>query len=554
MRQARRPAATTRVCRYGENERRPMSSPDDVLSDQADSATAPPRATRREWIGLAVLTLACLVYAMDLTVLNLAVPRLSEDLRPSSAQLLWIIDIYGFLVSGALITAGSIGDRIGRRKLLLIGAAWFAIASLLAAFSTSPEMLIASRAAMGIAGATIAPSTLSLIFAMFLDPKQRSTAIGMWVAAYSAGGAIGPVFGGILLEFFWWGSVFLLGVPVMVLLLVLGPRMLPEYRDANAKRLDLLSAAMSLTAILSIVYGLKEMAQDGIAPMPVLAIVIGVAIGSAFVRRQLTLDDPMIDVRLFRIRALSASLGTYMLSIFVAVGYFLFIAQYLQLVLGMSPLVAALWSLPSAAGFIVGSVTAPRIIHRYRPSVVMGAGMGIAAVGTALLLGLNGPASLPILVAASIIISLGFSPVITLATELIVGSAPPEQAGAATGLSETSGELGGALGIAVLGSLGTVVYRSEIAARMPPGVPPEAADAARDTLGGAVAVASELPPDVAAALLAAARVAFVDGIHIVAAITAVVALAAAIGAAKALWTVPRRAEADDSAETQAAPA
>jgi DHA2 family multidrug resistance protein-like MFS transporter len=192
------------------------------------STAAPAQATRREWVGLGVLTLACLVYSMDLTVLNLAIPRLSEDLKPSSAQLLWIIDIYGFLVSGALITAGTLGDRIGRRRLLLAGAAWFAIASIVAAFSASAEMLIASRAAMGIAGATIAPSTLSLIFAMFLDPRQRSTAIGMWVAAYSAGGAVGPILGGLLLEFYWWGSVFLLGVPVMVLLLVLGPRTLPE--------------------------------------------------------------------------------------------------------------------------------------------------------------------------------------------------------------------------------------------------------------------------------------------------------------------------------------
>jgi DHA2 family multidrug resistance protein-like MFS transporter len=499
------------------------------VSDQGGNSTPAPKATRREWIGLGVLTLACLVYAMDLTVLNLAIPRLSADLKPSSAQLLWIIDIYGFLVSGALITAGTLGDRIGRRKLLLVGAAWFAVASLFAAFSTSPEMLIASRAAMGLAGATIAPSTLSLIFAMFLDPKQRTTAIGMWIAAYSAGSAVGPVLGGILLEFFWWGSVFLLGVPVMVLLLILGPRMLPEYKDPNAKRLDLRSAAMSLAAILSIIYGLKEMAQDGVALLPVLSILVGLAIGFAFVRRQLTLAAPMIDVRLFRNRAFTASLGTYMLSIFVAVGYFLFIAQYLQLVLGMSPLVAALWSLPSAAGFTVGSVIAPRIIHRFRPSIVMGVGLALAAVGTVLLLGLNGP-------------------------ELIVGSAPPEQAGAATGMSETSGELGGALGIAVLGSLGTVIYRSEIAAKMPASVPPEAAEAARDTLGGAVAVASELPPDVAAALLAAARVAFVDGIHVVAAITVIVALAAAIGAAKMLWTVPKRAETPEPAETQAAPA
>src|ERR671915_67966 len=235
----------------------------------------PPRATSREWIGLGVLTLAALVYAMDLTVLNLAIPRISAELQPTSAQLLWIIDIYGFLVAGLLITMGTLGDRIGRRKLLLGGAVWFALASLLAALSTSSEMLMGSRAVMGIAGATIAPSTLSLIFTMFLDPRQRSTAIGFWIAAYSAGGAVGPVLGGVLLEFFWWGSVFLIGVPVMALLLILGPRTLPEYRDPNARRIDLPSAAMSLLAILAVVYGLKEMAQDGLAAVPMLSIVAG---------------------------------------------------------------------------------------------------------------------------------------------------------------------------------------------------------------------------------------------------------------------------------------
>ena len=323
--------------------------------DQATSECAvPARATRREWVGLAVLTLAALVYAMDLTVLNLAVPRISEELRPTSAQLLWIIDIYGFLVAGLLITMGTLGDRIGRRKLLLGGAAGFALASLLAASSSSPEMLIASRAIMGIAGATIAPSTLSLIFAMFLDTRQRSTAIGVWIGAYSAGSAIGPVIGGVLLVFFWWGSVFLIGVPVMALLLVLGPRTLPEYKDPNARSLDVLSAAMSLLAILAVVFGLKELAQDGVGPLPVGSIVAGLLLGVAFVRRQLQLESPIIDVRLFRIRAFSASLGTYFLGIFVVVGYFLFIAQYLQLVLGLSPIEAAVWSLPSAIGFIIG--------------------------------------------------------------------------------------------------------------------------------------------------------------------------------------------------------
>ena len=240
------------------------------MNQVTGNSSIPERATSREWIGLAVLTLAALVYAMDLTVLNLAIPRISAELQPSSVQLLWMIDIYGFLVAGLLITMGTLGDRIGRRKLLLFGAAGFALASLLAAFSTSSEMLIASRAVMGIAGATIAPSTLSLIFTMFLDPKQRSTAIGVWIAAYSAGGAIGPVLGGVLLEFFWWGSVFLIGVPVMALLLLLGPRTLPEYRDPNARPLDLLSAAMSLLAILGVVYGLKQLAQDGVSAAPVL--------------------------------------------------------------------------------------------------------------------------------------------------------------------------------------------------------------------------------------------------------------------------------------------
>jgi DHA2 family multidrug resistance protein-like MFS transporter len=515
--------------------------------DHAASGTGvPAKATSRQWIGLAVLTLAALVYAMDLTVLNLAIPTISAELRPSSVQLLWMIDIYGFLVAGLLITMGTLGDRIGRRKLLLGGAAGFALASLLAAFSTTSEMLIASRAIMGIAGATVAPSTLSLIFTMFLDPKQRSTAIGVWIAAYSAGGAIGPVLGGALLEFFWWGSVFLIGVPVMGLLLILGPRTLPEYRDPDARRLDLVSAAMSLLAILGIVFGLKQIAQDGLSVLPVLSILAGVLLGFVFVRRQLHLESPVIDVSLFRIRAFSASLLTYLLGIFVVVGYFLFIAQYLQLILGLSPLLAALWSLPSAAGFIVGSTIAPRIIHRFRPAYVMGTGMVVAAAGTALLLGLpvDGEGSLLLISVASVVISIGLAPVITLATELIVGSAPPEQAGAATGISETSGELGGALGIAILGSIGTAVYRAEVADSVPPGIPAEAADAARDTLGGALAIAESLPGAVGDALVLAAQTAFVDALHVVAAVAVIGAAITALIAAAVLWKVPARTDPD----------
>jgi DHA2 family multidrug resistance protein-like MFS transporter len=301
---------------------------------------------------------------------------------------------------------------------------------------------------------------------------------------------------------------------------------------------------MSLFAILAVVYGLKEIAQDGIAAVPVVSIIAGSLLGILFIRRQLQLASPVIDVRLFRIRAFTASLGTYLLGIFVVVGYFLFIAQYLQLVLRLSPIEAAVWSLPSAIGFIVGSIAAPKIIHRFRPSVIMGSGMAIAAAGTATLLGLglDSGTGILLIVVASIVISLGLAPVITLATELIVGSAPPEQAGAATGMSETSGELGGALGIAILGSIGTAVYRTELAASLPPGIPAEAVEAARDTLGGALAVAQTLPENVGAPLLAAAQVAFIDAIHLVAAVAAVGAIVTAIGAAWALRNVAARPE------------
>jgi MFS transporter, DHA2 family, multidrug resistance protein len=368
------------------------------------TAHAALRAGRREWIGLAVIALPCLLYSMDLTVLELAVPKLSADLRPTSSQLLWILDIYGFLLAGFLITMGTLGDRIGRRRLLLIGAAAFGAASVLAAFSKSAEMLIATRALLGVAGATLAPSTLSLIRNMFLDPDQRTFAIGVWATSFSAGAAIGPLAGGFLLEHFWWGSVFLLAVPVMALLLMLGPMLLPEFRDPEAGRLDFFSAALSLAAVLAVIYGLKQTAQDGFGPVPALSIAAGLAVGVAFVRRQRGLADPMVDVGLFRITAFNAALATNFLAIFVAVGYFLFVAQYLQLVVGLSPLQAGLWSLPSAFGFIIGSQLGPRVLHRVRPAVVIGGGLASSAVGLAVLTQVGASAGLAPLIAGSVII------------------------------------------------------------------------------------------------------------------------------------------------------
>ena len=499
-----------------------------------NSAADTPQAGRREWIGLAVLALACVLYAMDLTVLHLAVPSLSAALQPTSAQLLWIIDIYGFLVAGSLITMGNLGDRIGRRRVLLIGAVAFGVFSLFAAFSTSAEMLIASRALMGVAGATLAPSTLSLIFNMFRDLKQRSVAIGIWITSFSAGSAIGPVLGGVLLEYFWWGSVFLLALPVMVLLLALGPRVLPEFRNPEATRLDLPSAGLSLAAVLAVIYGLKQAVQDGFGPVPATAILAGLAIGFLFVQRQRKLADPLIDLRLFRIPAFNASLATNMLAIFVAFGYFLFVAQYLQLVLGLSPLQAGLWSLPSAIGFTIGSNLAPRFVHRVRPAWVLSPALLLAALGLALLTQAGGSNGLLVVVAASVVVSLALSPVFNLTTELIVGSAPPEKAGAASGISETAAELGGALGIAILGSIGVAIYRGELAERLPAAIPAEVAAIARDTLGSAVAAAGQLPDQLGAALLEIAREAFVRGMQLSSAIAAVVAVGLALLAVVAL--------------------
>jgi DHA2 family multidrug resistance protein-like MFS transporter len=484
------------------------------------TAVNTPRAGRREWIGLAVIALPCLLYSMDLTVLHLAVPALTADLQPTSSQLLWILDIYGFLIAGSLITMGTLGDRIGRRKLLLIGAAAFGLASILAAFSTSPEMLIAARAVLGVAGATLAPSTLSLLRTMFPDPAQFTVAIGVWVSSFSAGAAIGPLAGGLLLERFWWGSVFLISVPVMLLLLAVGPALLPEYRDPEAGRLDLLSAALSLAAVLLVIFGLKQIAVEGLGVPPILSIVAGLAIGVWFLRRQRTLSDPLLDLGLFANRAFSTSLATYMVGILLVFGLSYYTAQYLQLVLGLSPFTAGLWTIPSVGAFILSSNIVPKLVRRFRPGYLVAGGLALAAVGVGLLTQV-GVTSLPFLVAGSFVMSLGFGPVITLATDMIVGTAPPERAGAASGISETSAEFGGALGIAVLGSLGTAVYRNQVALTLPESIPPAATIATRETLGGAVVAAKQLPAPLADALLSSAREAFVQGLQLTAVIGAV---------------------------------
>jgi MFS transporter, DHA2 family, multidrug resistance protein len=487
----------------------------------------PQRATRRDWLGLAIIALPCLLYSMDLTVLNLALPSLSRTLAPSASELLWILDIYGFLVAGLLISMGNLGDRIGRRRLLLLGAGAFGVASVLAAFSTSALALIGARAALGVAGATLAPSTLSLIRNMFHHPEERTFAIGVWVTSYSVGAALGPLLGGLLLSHFWWGSVFLIGTPVMGLLLVLGPFVLPEYRSDGDEPLDPASAALSLGSVLGVIYGLKAVAQDGWSWLAAMSISLGLALGVAFVHRQRRLVRPWLDLRLFRTPALRAALLTYMLGTFAAFGGFVFISQHLQLVLALSPLAAGLATLPWALGFVVGSLAVPRLVRRARPAAVVSGGLVVAASGFGLLARVDTDSTIALVVTASSAIALGLAPVFTLATDLIVGAAPPERAGAASALSETSSELGGALGIAILGSLGAALYSNGMSGGVPEELAVEAARTAQTTLGAALSLADHLPGRLGLQLARSAREAFTAALRVGAAASAVLLVGAA---------------------------
>ncbi|MFE0149642.1 MFS transporter [Nonomuraea sp. NPDC059007] len=477
----------------------------------------------KPWAGLAVLALPAMLVMIDMSVLHLAMPRLSADLDPSASQLLWITDIYGFLIAGALIPMGALGDRIGRRRVLLVEAATFGIASVLAAYAPTAETLIAARALLGLAGAALGPSTLSLISVMFHDPRQRTTAITVWMASFMAGGAVGPLVGGVMLEYFWWGSVFLAAVPVMVLLVVLGPILLPEYRDPRPARLDLPSAVMSLTAALAVVYGIKEMAKDGFAPVPTAAVVLGLVAGVAFVRRQRRLADPVLDVSLFASRAFTVSLGTLTITVIFMLGTQFLMAQYMQMVLGLSPLRAGLWGLPLVIAGTVAIFVASALAGRIHRAYIFGTGLVVAAAGFAVLTQADASAGLPVVVTGSVLLFAGLMPVSGLGIDMIVGAAPPPQAGAAAAAGETTQELGGALGIALLGSLVNAVFHGRMTEAAPGHLP-----AAAETLPAALAVARSLPGPPGDELVAFARDAFADGLRLTSAIAVPVLLGLAV--------------------------
>jgi DHA2 family multidrug resistance protein-like MFS transporter len=484
-----------------------------MTTDHTDHA-ASTGATPRQWLGLAVLALPTFVLAMDVTVLYLAVPHLAVDLRPSGTELLWITDVYGFMIAGFLVTMGVLGDRIGRRRLLLLGAAVFAVASVLAAYSTSTDMLIAARAMLGVAGATLMPSTLALLSNMFEQPRQRGTAIGIWAASLSAGVALGPLVGGALLDWFWWGAAFLIAVPVMVLLLITGRRLLPEFRDPRPAPLDALSVALSLAAVLPVVSGVKQLANSGATTVAVASIAAGLAAGVVFLRRQRRLTNPMVDVGLFHDRTFATTIVTLILGLASVAGVYLFVTVYLQYVADLSAFEAGLWLLLPAVAMTVTSILAPRLAQRWSAGVIVCGSLAISTIGFALLTQLDATSGPVPLLAGITVVYLGQGPIMALGTDLVVGAAPPSRAGAASALSETSVELGLALGVALLGSLGNAVYRQHFT--VPDTLPTAAAETARQSVTDAAAIAGQLPEGLADDLTQAAREAFAVSLNHVA--------------------------------------
>ncbi|KAF0846711.1 MFS transporter [Nocardia caishijiensis] len=472
----------------------------------------------REWSGLALLALPTMLLGLDVTALYLVVPSLAVELNPSATETLWIMDAYGFLIAGLLITMGTLGDRIGRRRLLLIGVAVFAVASVAVAFAPTALWLIVARALLGVAGATLMPSTLSLISTMFTDPGQRASAIGVWATAFGLGMAAGPIVGGVLTAALWWGAVFLIAVPVAVLVLAAAPTLLPERRSP-AGRLDLLSAGLSLVAILPVIYAIKHAASHGLGLTSVAAAAVGAVAAGAFVRRQLRLSEPLLDVRLFTGSTFSAALSVLLIGLVGFGGAMFLVTQYLQLVAGFSPTTAGLWMGPPALAMLVGAIGAPLLARRISPGVVMAATLALSLLGYASLAAADTDSNGAV-VGGFALVYLGLGVIAALGTDIVVGAAPQDRAGSAAALSETVQELGIAAGVALLGSVTTAIYRGGI--EVPSELSASAAATYSDSLAGASSLASRISGDA----LEHARTVFTIGLN-----TAAVAAGAAIAIA-----------------------
>lgn len=498
------------------------------MSDRLTPVAAVPRrhtTPASAWFALAVLMLPVLLIAIDNTVLAFALPAIAEQFRPAATTQLWIVDVYSLVLAALLVAMGSFGDRVGRRRLLMVGATGFAVVSTMAAFAPSAELLVAARALLGVFGAMLMPSTLSLIRNIFADPSARRLAIAIWASCFTAGTALGPIVGGALLQHFHWGAVFLIALPLLLPLLVLAPRLVPESRDPNPGPLDLLSVALSFAAMLPLVWAIKSVAHDGVSTAAVLAAGMAVIAAVLFVRRQNRSRTPMLDMALFAHGPFSSSVLANFLSIVGLVGFLFFVAQHLQLVLGLSPLAAGLVTLPGAAVSMVGGLAVVRLTRYVAPRLLIVAGLLLVAGGFMLILVFRHDLTVAAIIASFVVLELGVGVSETISNDTIVSSVPAAKAGAASAVSETAYELGAVVGTATLGTIFTAFYRGNV--ELPAGLTPAQAHDARESIGGAIAVARELPPRLGEPLVASARWAFDTGIAPTAAIAAALVLVAA---------------------------
>ncbi|MEV0145943.1 MULTISPECIES: MFS transporter [unclassified Nonomuraea] len=464
------------------------------------------------WSILLLLCLSLLLITVDATVLHIAVPALTAALEPSAVQLLWIIDVYSLVVAPLLIMFGTLGDRYGRKRLVLGGFVLFGVASAAAAFSPTPLFLILARALLGVGGAMIMPATLSLIRQVFTDRRERAIALGVWSAVAAAGAAVGPLISGLLVSV-WWGAVFLVNVPILLVLLPAAARLLPDSRRDDGRPWDGLSAVLSVLGILALAFGLKEAGSGSLMPFgaSVAVFLAGVTLLVWFVRRQSRLTAPLLEIGLFRSRAFTTGVAGVLLGVFALVGLQLMLAQYLQLVLGDRPPQAAIRMLPLVLSAIAGGLAAAHILPRAGMRATMSGGLGLVALSLTPTLNW-GVESHPVMLGVCFVgIGFGVQVALLAASDTIMSSVPESRAGGAAAIEETAYELGAGLGVAVLGTITTMAY----APSLPPvpGVPGAAMDQARQSLAGAAHVAQEIGGSAGDALLTAARWAFVNALH-----------------------------------------
>ncbi|MEV6650711.1 MFS transporter [Streptomyces sp. NPDC051219] len=482
------------------------------------------------WVVLVVLCVSLLFVALDATVLHVAVPAVTEDLRPGAIELLWIVDAYPLVCASLLILFGTLGDRVGRRRILLLGYGLFGVASAVAALADTPQVLIAARALLGVGGAMIMPATLSILRQVFPDRRERATAIGIWTAVAAIGAATGPVLGGFLVQHYWWGSVFLINIPLMALILPIGRWLLPESKGEGNGPWDVLGALMAAAGVLGVVLGVKRAGGgEGIVDAKTLCpLIVGAVLLVFFVRRQKRRSQPLIDVRMFARPTFSTSVGCIVLAMLALVGLELIAVQYLQLVLDLSPLETGLRLLPLTFAAMAAGATGSYTLQRLGPRVMVSLGFALTAAAV-LLLTLMGQQDRPLLLTVGFVL-LGFGLQTTLfgAYESMLSEAPAEQAGGAAAIGETSYQLGAGMGIALLGSVMNAAY-SPALSRVA-GVPSAESSAAGHSLGEAYQVAAQLGGSAGDALRTAARDSFVHGLHVTLFVSAGLLLLGALAA------------------------